>query len=208
MLQKQTVEPNTFLVLKNLMQIPALEYFYLVGGTCLSLRYGHRTSVDLDLFAITDFTNKDLNKNLENAEISFKYNNIQNPVGLFGYIDNIKVDFVKHHHFKQIDIATIEEGIRMFGDRDIIAMKIFAILQRAQKKDFWDLAELLQHYNLKECIEAYNEKYPSNQMLISIPYAVTYFADAEESEAPVSLKGQTWESVKKIIQQKVNDYLK
>ncbi len=87
-------------------------------------------------------------------------------------------------------------------------MKIFAILQRAVKKDFWDLAELLNHYNLQQCIEAYSLKYPSNQMLISIPYAITYFADAEESEDPISLKGQNWASVKKSIQQKVSDYLK
>ena len=45
-------------------------------------------------------------------------------------------------------------------------------------------------------------------MLISIPYAITYFVDAEESNEPVSLKGQTWESVRKIIQQEVNNYLK
>ena len=45
-------------------------------------------------------------------------------------------------------------------------------------------------------------------MLISIPHAITYFDDAEESEDPISLKGQTWEAVKKIIQQHVNDYLK
>ncbi len=208
MLQKQTVEPNTFLVLKTLMQLPALKSFYLAGGTCLSLRYGHRTSVDLDLFSVVDFTNEELNKNLTDAGIPFKYNNIQNKIGLFGYIDNIKVDFVKHHHFKQIDEAVIEDEIRMFGDRDIIAMKIFAILQRAQKKDFWDLAELLQHYCFKECVEAYTDKYPNNQMLISIPYAVTYFEDAEESEEPISLKGQTWQSVKKIVQKKVNEYLK
>jgi Nucleotidyl transferase AbiEii toxin, Type IV TA system len=174
----------------------------------LVAKIGHRTSVDLDLFAIADFTNEDLNKHLLNAGISFKYNNIQTPIGLFGYIGDIKIDFVKHHHLKQIDKEVIDDGIRMFGDRDIIAMKIFAILQRAQKKDFWDLAELLQYHSFNDCIAAYNEKYPSNQMLISIPYAVTYFADAEESENPVSLKGQTWETVKKTIQQKVNDYLK
>lgn len=45
-------------------------------------------------------------------------------------------------------------------------------------------------------------------LLISIPQALTYFADAEESEAPVSLKGQTWEGVKRFIQQHVNEYLK
>jgi predicted nucleotidyltransferase component of viral defense system len=208
MLQTGAVEPNTLQVLKKLMQEPALNSFYLVGGTCLALRYGHRTSVDLDLFSITDFNNEALNTSLLKAEIPFKYNNLQNPVGLFGYINDIKIDFVKHYHFKLIDKVITEDGIRMFSDRDIIAMKIFAILQRAQKKDFWDLAALLQHYSFKECVDAYYEKYPTNQMLISIPYAVTYFSDAEESAAPISLKGQTWESVKKIIQQKVNDYLK
>jgi predicted nucleotidyltransferase component of viral defense system len=190
------------------MQISALNSFYLVGGTCLSLRYGHRTSVDLDFFSIADFENKKLNDILTKADLQFSYNNIQNPIGLFGFIGNVKIDFVKHHHFKQIDKPVIEDGIRMFGDKDIIAMKIFAILQRAQKKDFWDLAELFKHYSFEECINAYYEKYPGNQMLISIPYAVTYFADAEDSANPISLKGQTWSSVKKIIQQKVSEYLK
>lgn len=208
MLQRSTIEPNTFHVLEKLMQIPALQSFYLVGGTCLALRYGHRTSVDLDLFSVTDFDNEKLNSDLLKASIPFRYNNLQNKIGLFGYIDNLKVDFVKHHHFKIIDEAVIEDSIRMFGDRDIIAMKIFAILQRAVKKDFWDLAELLSHYSLQECIDYYTAKYPSNQMLISIPYAVTYFTDAEESEDPVSLKGQTWEGVKKILQHHVNEYLK
>ena len=208
MLQTGTVEPNTLQVLKNLMQVPALQSFYLVGGTCLALRYGHRTSVDLDLFSVIDFNNEELNNQLQEAKIFFSSNNLQNRIGLFGYINNVKVDFVRHHNFKQIDKEVIEDGIRMFGDRDIIAMKIFAILQRAQKKDFWDLAELLQHYSFSDCVKAYNEKYPNNQMLISIPYAITYFADAEESNEPVSLKGQTWKSVKKIIQEQVNDYLK
>lgn len=190
------------------MQIPELNSFYLVGGTSLALRYGHRISVDLDLFSTKEFNNEQLNADLLNANIPFRYNNIQNKIGLFGYIENVKIDFVKHHYFKKIDAEVIEEGIRMFGDKDIIAMKIFAILQRAAKKDFWDLAEFLLHYNLQECIDAYYEKYSSNQLLISIPYAITYFDEAEESEDPISLKGQTWESVKKIIQQKVNDYLK
>jgi len=190
------------------MQIPALNSFYLVGGTNLALRYAHRTSVDLDLFSLTDFNNTELNVALQKAGINYNYHNIQNPIGLFGFIGNLKVDFVKHHHFKKIDTEIIEDGIRMFGDKDIIAMKIFAILQRAVKKDFWDLAELLTHYSLSDCIEAYTLKYPSNQMLISIPHAITYFADAEESEEPLSLKGQSWETVKKFIQKHVAEYLK
>ena len=87
-------------------------------------------------------------------------------------------------------------------------MKIQAILGRAKKKDFWDLAQLLERYSVSEIISYYSKKFPSQQLLISIPQAITYFDEAEESEDPISLKDQTWESVKKIIQQKVNDYLK
>jgi predicted nucleotidyltransferase component of viral defense system len=210
MLQTATVESHTFSILKKLMQIPALSSFYLVGGTCLALRYGHRKSVDLDLFSVTDF---DIGEKLEAINTAgFKFEarrlNLESKMGAFGFIEGVKIDLIKSHYFKQIDTPEMVDGIRMFGDRDIIAMKIFAILQRAEKKDFWDMAELLQHYTLNHCIEAYKEKYPGNQMLVSIPHVLTYFKDAEESDMPVSFKGQTWSSVKETIGQKVAEYLK
>ena len=99
------------------------------------------------------------------------------------------------------------DGIRMYGSADIAAMKIQAILGRGKKKDFWDLAELFNYFSLDDIIQFHTNKYPSQQLLISIPYALTYFTDAEESDEPVSLKGQTWEKVKSIIQKKVSEYL-
>jgi hypothetical protein len=107
-----------------------------------------------------------------------------------------------------ISAPVIEQDIRLFGIKDIMAMKIAAILKRGVKKDFWDIAELLNKYSLADIIESYNIKYPNHQLLISIPQALTYFDDAEESEDPVSLKNMTWKNVKKIIQRKVNEYLK
>ena len=53
MLHLKTIEPNTFAVLKQLMAIPEMQDFHLVGGTALSLMYGHRMSIDLDLFSTT-----------------------------------------------------------------------------------------------------------------------------------------------------------
>jgi hypothetical protein len=47
MLQSQTVSASTLGLLKELMQLPALEEFHLVGGTNLSLRFGHRLSISL-----------------------------------------------------------------------------------------------------------------------------------------------------------------
>ncbi|MDI9364868.1 MAG: nucleotidyl transferase AbiEii/AbiGii toxin family protein [Flavobacterium sp.] len=195
-------------LLKHLMAIPALQHFALVGGTALVIRYQHRLSVDLDLFSTKEFINTELVSILEQHFPTFSYRSTNNPIGVFGYINDVKVDFVKHHRFQLIDELIVDNGIRLYSDKDIMAMKVAAILKRAVKKDFWDIAELLKHYSLNDLLEAYHKKYPNQRLAISIPFAITYFADAEDSEDPISLKGQTWQQVKKDIQKKVNDYLK
>jgi len=113
-------------------------------------------------------------------------------------------------HHPHLPISDIEEtdNIRMYADEDIIAMKLNAIPGRGKKKDFWDLYELLHHYPLKDMIYFHETKFPEQNLLITIPQAIIYFDDAEESEDPISLKGQTWKSVKKFIQRQVSDFLK
>jgi predicted nucleotidyltransferase component of viral defense system len=100
------------------------------------------------------------------------------------------------------------EGIRMFSMEDTMAMKIQAILGRGKKKDFYDIAELLNHYTVSDFIKCHAKKFSTQNLLISVPQAMLYFADAEESEDPKSLKHQTWASVKKQIGAKVRAYLK
>ncbi len=58
MLHLETVEANAFSVIVKLTTIPELLDFSLVGGTALSLMYGHRISLDLDLFAKLDSSDK------------------------------------------------------------------------------------------------------------------------------------------------------
>ena len=67
MLQTQTIEPGTLSVLKSLMMIPELNQFSLVGGTALSLKYGHRTSIDLDLFSNENFEHEIIIESLQNT---------------------------------------------------------------------------------------------------------------------------------------------
>lgn len=208
MLQTKTVEPHTFSLLKDLMVLPELRVFSLVGGTALALRYGHRSSVDLDLFYHEKFDYPQVIEALEaKFQKRFVYEQVHTQFGIFCFIDDIKVDFV---HFPHLPIAAIEveEKIRFYSIADISAMKIQAILGRAQKKDFWDLYEILMHYPLQQLIDWHKQKYPNQMLAISIPHAITYFTDAEESDAPVSYKKQTWELVKKGISRAVSDYLR
>ncbi|MET4080303.1 putative nucleotidyltransferase component of viral defense system [Pedobacter sp. UYP30] len=190
------------------MALKELGNFCLVGGTALSLYYGHRTSVDVDLFSVLKFENEDIIRTLEKNFPGFVYRNANNPIGVFGAIDDLKVDLVNYHHHPLIEIPLFIDGIRLYHPHDILAMKIAAILKRGVKKDFWDIAELLNHFSMQDFIDYYTKKFPSQQLMISIPFAMTYFADAEESEDPISLKGQTWESVKAFISKKVSEYLK
>jgi hypothetical protein len=57
MLHTETVEPGAFSILEKIMVLKELKDFSLVGGTALSLLYGHRKSVDLDLFSNKPFEN-------------------------------------------------------------------------------------------------------------------------------------------------------
>lgn len=207
MLQTKTVEPGTLSLLKELMALPQLKQYTLVGGTALALRYGHRLSVDLDLFTNEPIDFELLTKALEQTfNTAYVYEKSFLNVGHFCFIRNVKVDFVYYPH-QIIQPIQIIDNIRLYGDKDITAMKVQAILGRGKKKDFWDMAELLQHYNVKEILDWHKEKFPNKMLAISIPNALTYFNDADESEDPISLKGQTWESVKKFIQLQVREFL-
>lgn len=207
MLQTQAIKPGAFSILKRVMQLEEFKNFSLVGGTALALKYGHRMSVDLDFFSYENYDNASIADSLRKEFLDTLQIESKNPKwGIFCFIDNVKVDVVHYPHATLYEPETVD-GVRLYSSPDIAAMKINAILGRGKKKDFWDLAELLLHYKLKELIAFHRQKYPSQNLLISIPQAITYFDDAEESEEPVSLKGQTWSSVKKIIQKSVREYL-
>ena len=188
--------------------MPALQHFSLVGGTALALKYGHRISIDLDLFSHLPFDNNEIIADLESEfgdEFSLQFN--REKFGIFCYINEIKVDIIKHPFILLQDVELLE-GLRIYHTTDIVAMKVNAILGRGKKKDFWDIFELLHHYSLPDIIQFYYDKFPDQQLIIGIPYALTYFDDAEQSEDPISLKGQTWPEVKKFIQQKVSEFLR
>jgi len=207
MLHQSTVEPRTFSLLKHLIDLKGLENFALVGGTALSLKFGHRISVDLDLFSQQKLDITLINEQLKTIYgKDFSNENPNLKFAIFCYINEVKIDFVHYPHQLLKPIETIE-GIRMYSNEDIAAMKINAILGRGAKKDFYDLAELLKHFRLKDIIDFHRKKFPDNTILISIPNAITYFEDAEASPDPVSLNGKTWEEVKKELQKHVRDFL-
>lgn len=208
MLHTEALVPGTLPLLERLMRMEELNKFHLVGGTALALRHGHRISVDIDLFG-QELDIPEMAAALE-REFGERFHYEPPPgksIGVFCTIDDVKVDIVRYPHARLTD-AEIVDGIRMYSDADIGAMKIQAILSRGKKKDFWDLAELLQHHGLAEIIAYHEKKFPSQMYAISTPNALIYFVDADKSEDPVCLKGRTWPEVKAVVLDAVERHLR
>jgi hypothetical protein len=55
-------------LLKDILAMPQLSKFALVGGTNLSLRLGHRLSIDLDLFTSEPFDTERLANDMETSK--------------------------------------------------------------------------------------------------------------------------------------------
>lgn len=76
MLYTQTITGATLGLLKRLMARPELTQFALVGGTNLSLRFGHRRSIDLDLFTSEPFDHFSIDEMLGFYRAKYKAHDI------------------------------------------------------------------------------------------------------------------------------------
>ena len=79
------------------------------------------------------------------------------------------------------NLSSVEmiEGIRLASVPDIIAMKLNAITRRSTKKDFFDIAELLDRYSLQEMLHFFTDKYAATDIGFVVR-SLTYFEGAEK----------------------------
>lgn len=178
------IAPETFKLVQQLQAIPELQEFYLVGGTALALQFGHRNSIDIDLFTINKFDDAfviDLiSKQYSVNEILRRSNTI------ICLINNIKTDFI-WHNYDLLKPPVTEEGISFLSKEDIAAMKFHAIIQSGKRlKDFIDVYFLLQHFSMKQMIEFFAAKYTYSNPMIAMK-AVNFFGDIDENMDPPKL---------------------
>ncbi len=207
MFHKETVENTTLELLTSLQSKPYLQGFYLVGGTALALKLGHRKSVDLDLFTAHSFNVVQMLENLS-ADFDFQlFYSANNTIK--GSIDNVKVDILAHR-YPLVKKPLIEEGITMLSLQDIIAMKLNAISGSGQRvKDFIDIFYLLRLFNLEQMIDFYKKKYQQYSEAVVLK-SLVYFDDIDFSEWPVLLSEPNlkWDIIKKKLENTVYNYIK
>jgi hypothetical protein len=131
-------------LLRELMTDPRLRAFHLVGGTALALRFGHRQSIDIDLFTAHPFDAPSIGKWLESTYPAIEI--VTHETTVLTRINGIKVDLIAHQ-YPLIDPPESLDNIRFLSVKDIAAMKLNAIANRGSKKGFWDYALLLEHFD-------------------------------------------------------------
>lgn len=197
MLHLNTIDETIHHVLLSLLDKNYLANFSLVEGTSLSLRYGHRKSIDIDLFSTKEFNPSSLDELIKIDYPDYVYRG-NNRYMLFCNIGSVKSDII-YHPFEILSAVETIDNIRMFSVEDVAAMKLFAICKRGTRKDFYDVWTLLQHFSPKKLANFFVEKY-GIEKLIFLKKSIIYFEEADISEQPkVLIKTLTWEEVKKVV---------
>lgn len=181
---------------------------YLAGGTALALQLGHRTSVDFDFYTQSNFDAEKVVPYFTKYFNNFKVRRIMNDT-LLSTVGETDLTFF-YYPYKLIGPFVKFESINLASIKDIVAMKIAAIVQRGKRRDFIDVYYLLQKYSLEEILNLTVEKYPGYQIMMALK-SLIYFDDAEKEDylgrkIEIFDKDFSWEKTKKKIFEEVKKY--
>ena len=204
MLHVDAVEPRLTALLRALAEEDALREMRLVGGTALALQLGHRASVDLD------FCGPRLNGSIEALRERLARHGdvavLAEGKALHTYaIDGIKLDIVVSASPWLAD-AVVEGRIRLAGPLDIAAMKLLAITNRGARKDFVDLAFLLDILTLSAMLDAHDRKYRTESRF-AVLKSLVYFDAAAAEPMPPMLRPVDWTAIRRKVESAVRPWV-
>lgn len=199
----ETLPVKTFLVLRTLEKLPLIQDFYLAGGTALALQLGHRQSIDLDFFIKKLPLHQKILDNFKKEKLLLFPSD---ETGLNLELQGVKVSFLQYP-YPLLEQIFEYDGVKLASVLDIACMKLNAIIQRGEKKDFYDLFEILKRYSLEEILGAFDQKFKDFRIeKLSLLKALIYFDDAEGSAEPILIKKMPWEKVKQKIAVEVTNF--
>src|SRR6266496_2401495 len=165
----------------ELRQTP--EEFVLYGGTALALRLGHRQSEDFDFFSNVSFAPDALRKRvpyMQGAEVS---QSEANTLTVIVQRDGpVKVSFFGGLNLNRVQDPdlTQDNEIQVASMLDVAATKLATIQQRAQARDYEDLAAVVgAGISLAEALAASVAVYGKEFNGALSLKALTYFADGD-----------------------------
>lgn len=194
---REVIPPSTETALILLRDAKLFDRFYLAGGTGLALQFGHRLSLDLDLFSKEHFDEEML---IQQVQTIAGFELIARaPYTLHATIQKTKVSFLGYDYpmlfpaMPFLDVA-VADAI------DIACMKVSAMASRGAKRDFIDLYVAAQRFGLREILQYFDRKYErTHYNRIHILKSLTFFGDAEKDPMPHMLTALDWDTVKRFF---------
>ncbi len=162
--------------------------FGLVGGTAIALHFGHRESLDFDLFSFNGFNNYSIKTKItENMVIDAV---LVDKKGEYTFlISGIKFTFFQFPY--KINFSeSFGDIIKLPDILTLAAMKAFALGRRAKWKDYVDLYFILKaNHTVSEIaiegVEIFGNEF--NEKIFRTQLA--YFEDIDYSEQVIYKKG-------------------
>ena len=211
-LHREVLEASQSRVLERVVAHPDMKGFFLAGGTGLALQEGHRRSVDLDFFRessavviprMTDFK-RDLLTGSGKGGIR-----TEEKGPLHAEISGTHFSLLATpYHLARRLVRT--GNLALAHPVDIGLMKLAAIVQRGSKRDFIDLACILdRHIGLEDLLKLAQNKYPqARDFTVQALQALIYFDDAEKEREPIILDtNYAWKKVKPFIESETRKVL-
>jgi len=172
----------------ELKQTP--RHFVLYGGTAMALRLGHRQSEDFDFFSNEGFEPKALLFGvayLKEARVDQRGDNTLTVV--VHRMEPVKLSFfgdVRMNHVEEPDL-TLDDRLQVASLLDLTATKLKTVQQRAEAKDYRDIAAALDAgVTLSEAIAAARAVYGETFNAMAALKALTYFKDGNLPSLTVS----------------------
>lgn len=198
-----TVTPLLRNILEDLMQAEEFQSFRLVGGTALSLYYGHRMSVDIDLFSDADYGSLDFKAIDDYLRSNYFYVDSLDisPLGMGKsyYVgrnaeESVKLDLYYTDPF--IDEVKLFGTLRLASRSEITAMKLDVVQRTGRKKDFWDIDMLKEDFSIAQMFALHEQRYPYTHDRSLLIEKFTDFSHADNDFEPLCLRGRHWELIK------------
>lgn len=158
--------------------------FTLYGGTAIALQLGHRQSVDFDLFTDRNLSESAILREMpflnlaqviqaSNNTLTMTYpvNKEQVKISMFGGITFGRVGTPLIANGNELPVASLD---------DLMSTKLKVILQRAEKKDYMDIAEMIRsgvslEKGIGSACSMFGKTFPPKDCLA----ALTYFKDGD-----------------------------
>jgi hypothetical protein len=156
--------------------------FVLYGGTAIALHLGHRRSIDFDFFR-----SEPLDKNQISAEFAFVkgaavLQDTPNTLVILAEIPagRVKISFFGGIGFGRVDEPLVtRDGVLLVASlADLMATKLKVILDRAEAKDYRDIAAMISvGLSLSEGLGAFRQLFGGEPA--QVLRAIGYFKDGD-----------------------------